>query len=51
MFFIVPVILGWLCFAVMFISYLKNKKLPLILSSVLAILFVCAFTVWGVYLR
>ena len=51
MFFIVPVILGWLCFLVMFISYKKNKKLPLVLSSVLAIAFVVAFTVWGLYLR
>ena len=49
--FIIPVILGWLCFAVMFVSYKKNKKLPLVLSSALAIAFVCAFTVWGLYFR
>lgn len=51
MFFIVPVVLGWLLFAVMFIRYLKNKKLPLIVASVLAIAFVAAFTVWGLYFR
>ncbi len=51
MFFIVPVILGWLCFAILFLGYLKNKKIPLLSVCVPAIAFIVAYTVWGIYFR
>ncbi len=51
MFYIVPVVLGWLCFGLIYISYLKNKKLPAVWASLIAVAFVASFVVWGMYLR